>query len=274
MTAGWQPLSVRRGKREPESPHEGMPPHLQHPVGQWLRGQFGWFSDTGMNHALMAQVASACRIPVKHTYETGGISGQIFSAIELDEDLYLDLIDATLQIGGGHGAAGLSSILQVGGSVWDVRADRRGLERRVPEAAAVAYGRAIAASDAVADELKEAWGAVFGRNPNSSDAWDHAIKAVEELLVPIVVPRASKPNLGTVAGEIKANPERWTFGLPSNAGRSNGEILEGLIRHIWPNPDRHGGGAKRAPTQEEAVAVVEIAVTIVNLCRGRLFKES
>lgn len=226
-----------------------------------------------MHNGLMAQVASACRIPVMRTHEIGGISNQIFAAIERDEDLYLDCVDATLQVADRPNATGLSTALQVGGSVWKVRADSRGLERRVPEATAEAYGRAVAACDPVADELKKAWGAVFGRSPDPSDAWDHAIKAVEELLIPIVVPKVSKPNLGAVAGEIKANPERWTFGLQSNSGRGNGETLEGLMRHIWPNPDRHGGGTKRAPTQDEAEAAVVIAVAIVNLCRGRLSKK-
>jgi len=273
MTAGWQPLSVRQGKRERESPHEGMPPHLRHSVGEWLRGRFGWFNSGGVDDQLMALVANACRIPVQRTYESGGISDQIFAAIERDEDLYLDCIDTTLQITGGSSSAVLSTALQIGGSVWRVRADRCGLERRVPEATAAVYDLAISASDPAADELREAWKAVYGRNPDPSDGWDHAIKAVEELLIPIVVPQAGKANLGTVAGEIKANPERWTFALPGNAGRTNGETLEVLIRHIWPNPDRHGGGAKRAPTPDEAEAAVQIAVAIVSLCRGRLSKQ-
>lgn len=273
MTSGWQPLSVRRGKRQPESPHEGMPPHLQHSVGEWLRGQFGWFTAGEMNNTLMARVASACRIPVSRTHAIGGISDQIFAAIEGDEDLYLDVIDVTLHSTGGANAARLSDILRVGGSVWTVTADRTGLERRVPEATGQAFAQATALSDSVAEELKEAWGSVYGRNPDPSDAWDHAIKAVEDLLIPIVVPKASKANLGTVAGELKANPDRWTFGLPGNIGRSNGETLEGLIRHIWPNPDRHGGATKRPPTQEEAEAAVQIAVLIVGVCRGRLTKK-
>jgi hypothetical protein len=274
MTAGWQPLSVRRGRRDPESPFEGIPPHLQHPVGEWLRGQFGWHDSSGMNDFLMATVASACRIPVRSTYNSGGISEQIFEAIERDEDLYLDCLDVTLHVGGGRGNAdGLTRVLQVGGSVWTVGESKHGLERRVSEATGQAFALAVAVSDPVAEELKQAWSAVFGRNPDSSDAWDHAIKAVEELLIPIVVPKVEKANLGTVAGELKTNPQNWNFGLPSNGGRGNGETLEGLIRHIWPNPDRHGGPTNRQPTPEEAQAAVQIAIVIVGLCRGRLVKK-
>ena len=70
----------------------------------------------------------------------------------------------------------------------------------------------------------------------------------------LVIPNVAKPNLGGVAGELKANPTLWTFDLPANDVRNNGETLEGLIRHSWPSPDRHGGANKRPPTQSEAEA--------------------
>lgn len=268
----WKPLSVRRGRREADGPHEGMPKHLRHPTEDWLKRRFGWYTSGGMDTALMARVASACRIPVRATTELGGIMSQILSQAETDEDLFLDVLDATLHLTRGSGGGALDDALRTGGSVWSATDDPPGLARRVPEATADAYAQAVAADDAVADELREAWGAVFGRHPNPSDGWDHAIKAVEDLLIPLVVPKATKPNLGSVTGELKANPDLWEFGLPGNNGRGNGEVLEGLLRHIWPNPDRHGGAAKRPPTQEEAEAAVQVAVLVVGLCRGRLTK--
>lgn len=272
MAEGWQRLSVRRGREESDGPYEGLPGHLQHSVGEWLRGQFGWRDPNGMRDSRMAEIASACRIPVQKTYETGGISNQIFQTIEEDEDLYLDVLDATLYFVNGTGSATLDRILQTGGSVWKAVDSPPGLERRVSEAATTAFDHVTAPADSVAVELREAWGAVFGRNPNPSDGWDHAIKAVEDVLIPTVLPKAQKPNLGSVAGELKANPHLWSFGLPGNVGRDNGETLEGLLRHIWPNPDRHGGGDKRPPTQEEAEAAVHIAIAVVGLCRNRLVK--
>ena len=272
MTEPWQSLSMRRGKRQIDGPYEGVPLHLEHALGEWLRERFGWTSRDGMNDHLMSAVAVACRIHVTATYAIGGISDQIFAAMSGNDDLFLDVLDAALHLGAGNASA-LRNILRVGGSAWTVRADGRGLERRVPEATAQAFAVTTAPSDSVSEELREAWGAAFGRNPDPSDAWDHAIKAVEDLLIPIVVPKVAKANLGTVAGELKANPDRWEFGLPGNAGRGNGETLEGLIRHIWPNPDRHGGAAKREPGPDEADAVVQIAVLVVGLCRGRLVKK-
>jgi len=226
-----------------------------------------------MDDALMGAVVAALRIPVQRTYQSGGISDQIFAAIEGDDGLYLDCIDVTLHLAGWASAATLTKALTAGASVWTVSADRHGLERRVPVATADAYARAVAPSDSVADELRYAWAAVFGRHPDPSDAWDHAIKAVEDLLIPMVVPKVAKANLGHVAGEIKANATRWSFGLPANGGRGEGEVLEGMIRLIWPNPDRHGGAGKRTPTQDEAEGAVATTIAIVGLCRNRLTKQ-
>lgn len=41
-----------------------------------------------------------------------------------------------------------------------------------------------------------------------------------------------------------------------------------MIRLMWPNPDRHGGGETRTPTREDAVDVVHLAVTILGWVRN------
>lgn len=244
---------------------------MRHGVSEWLRAQFGWYRAGGMNNDLMARTASTLRIPVVETSTVGGISDQIFAVLDRDEDLFLDCVDAVLHLGSA-GASTLESHLKLGGSMWRVNDASNGLARRVDEATTVAFEAAVSPSDAASTELREAWSAIYGRHPNPSDAWDHAIKAAEEVSIPLVIPNVVKGNLGGVAGELKANPGLWTFGLPANGDRSNGELLEGLIRHIWPNPDRHGGASKRPPTQDEAEAAVHVAILIVNLCRGRLTK--
>ncbi len=143
-----------------------MPEHLWYPVGEWLRTRFGWHSSQGMRHDFMAQVASALRIPVTQTHAIGGVSDQIFAAIERDEDLYLDCVDVALFLAGG-GASNLRQALNTGGSVWTVREDERGLERRVPQAAAQSYQLAIASRDAVAGGAAPGLGGRLWPKPRS-----------------------------------------------------------------------------------------------------------
>ena len=100
----WNRLSVRRGTNKEDGPYEGMPGHLMHPAGEWLRARFGWFSSGGMNDALMGNVASSIRLTVKKSYNAGGISDQIFQAIEADGELFLDCLDATLHHAGSYSA--------------------------------------------------------------------------------------------------------------------------------------------------------------------------
>lgn len=270
---GWQPLSVRSGRRSPEEPFEGVPAHMRHSLEEWLRTRFGWHNrGGGMNDQSMATLAASLRIPVNRTYEIGGVSDQLIAALNRDEDLYLDSLDASLHLSRGAGANELGRILETAGSVWTVNSGGNGLERRVDATAKDAFLDVVGVGDVASEELSSAWAAVYGRNPNPSDGWDHAIKAVEEVLIPLVVPKQDKANLGHVTGQLKANPSNWSFGLPENDVRTNGETLEGMIRHIWPNPDRHGGAERRTPTQDETEAVLQIAVTIIKLCRGKLIK--
>lgn len=266
---GWQRLSVRRGIRSRDEPYEGVPGHLKHPLSEWVLDLFGWNSSY-MDDELMALIASTLRIPLSGGY--GPINDQIFAALNSDDDLYLDCIDACLHLSANPQSEKLKRILETGGSVWTVNSAGDGLERRVDATTKEASVRAMSAGDAASEELAAAWAAVYGRNPNPSDGWDHSIKAVEEILIPLVVPNQQKANLGHVAGQLKSDPSKWSFQLDANDVRTNGETLEGMIRHIWPNPDRHGGAQKRTPTQGEVEAVVQLAIAIVELCRRKLVK--
>ncbi|MDN3496918.1 hypothetical protein QL996_13330 [Planococcus sp. APC 4015] len=227
-----------------------------------------------MHNSFMQTLSASLRIPVRATYETGGISDQILSALHSDRDLYLDALDATLYLRTAR-AAPLRQTLLVGGSVWTVSDDGKSLQRRVDETAAAAFRQALAPGDSASHELTAAWTAAFGRTPNPSDAWDHAIKAVEEVLIPLVIPKVAKANLGGVAGELAAS-SRWQLApTTSSSSSDDGSTLEAMLRLIWPNPDRHGGGAKRTPTQSEVEVVVHLAVALVEMGRnGRLTKKS
>ena len=82
-----------------------------------------------------------------------------------------------------------------GGSIW--RATAHGLERRVDPTVTAAFESATGTGDVASAELTEAWIRAYGRDPDPSDAWDHAIKAVEAILIPIVVSEAGQAAVGS-----------------------------------------------------------------------------
>lgn len=82
----------------------------------------------------------------------------------------------------------LEGLLLLAGSVWTVSPRRDAPVRRVGEAEEQAYEAAVEPGDAASTEFVTAWTKVCGRSPDPSDAWDHAIKAVETVLAPAVAP--------------------------------------------------------------------------------------
>jgi hypothetical protein len=269
----WQRLSAREANLPQDVLVNGVPDYLKHPLTEWLRTEFGWHrtsSQGGVDQELLQTLALAVRIPVERSHEIGGISNQITAEISANEQLFLDTLDATLYLRNSRAQSRrLRQILELGSSAWTVNNTGTGLVRRVEPAAQEAYASASASADTVSVELNEAWASAFGRTPDPSDAWDHAIKAVEELLIPLVLPGVAKPNLGGVAGQLRSAPYKWRL-IPSTSSTtlSDALTLEAMLRMIWPNPDRHGGSSeRRTPTQGEAERVVHLAVTVVQLCR-------
>lgn len=266
-------LSERRGLIPPEDAlFEGVPEHLNYLLHQWTVTQLGAVSVDSM-----AAIAAFLRLRLNPNYHNVG--QQLMELALADEDVYLELVDQLLSIRGpafdGLGTptsngSRLKGILTISGSVWTVSDDNRMLEERVGAAAKAAFTQATAPNDAVTEELKFAWAKAYGRNPDPSDAWDHAIKAVEELLAPIIIPADTTPTLGKTLAAMEAKTSKWTLGMDDGGTKDDIQALAKLLRLMWSNPDRHGGSAKRTPRQDEAERVVGIAVLVVNLCRGHL----
>jgi hypothetical protein len=69
------------------------------------------------------------------------------------------------------------------------------------------FAQATTPVDGASAELGEAWSRAYGRSRDASDAWDHAIKAVEMVLNPIVLPSQNKGTLGQVLHELSRQPQ-------------------------------------------------------------------
>jgi hypothetical protein len=164
-------------------------------------------------------------------------------------------------------------------SIW--MATKDGLEIRADPTAMDAFTEASAPADEASAQLEEAWANAYDRGGDPSDAWDHAIKAVEAILRPIVVPMQDQAKIGQIVGELASKGDKWDVGLlfnqerpPSTSPETPVQALVGMLRLIYPNPDRHVGPNHRTPTPEEARVVVQLAVAVVQWARdGQLVRK-
>jgi hypothetical protein len=231
-------------------------------------------TQSGSHHfdgQFMNEVVAAARlvppegIPLDHLFEW------MVDRLRIDSEAVLDLLHYAIQLAPSSpyrariDSVELDRILELGGSVW--RATAHGLVRRVDPLAQQAFDAATRPRDSASEELDEAWDRAYGRNPNASDAWDHAIKAVEAGLRPIVIPRQAGGHIGHIVGELDHRGDRFEMPLESKQGLTPIQTLVGMLRLLYPNPDRHVGPDHRVPTLEEARAVVHLAVTIVQWAR-------
>jgi len=280
----WVPLSMRSGKREESGPFEGFPDHLLRPMLRWFHDKVGYGSVMNPPGAKVTRL-NHLAVRLQIVVDPNDPEPALIDAFQRDHDRMLDGIDMGLLLvsnSWGHSEAqSLEAILALGGSIWTVNGASDGLERRVTEAEKSASVTAMTPTDEAADHLREAWQNTYGVHPDPSDAWDHSIKAVEAIYIPIVCPYIQKATLGNVAGDLKTQTTSWSFGLETSStltldtGAPISAVLtvESMIRMIWPNPDRHEGGNKRMPTLDEAQAVLGLAITLVQWGRDGLLSK-
>jgi hypothetical protein len=267
----WKPLSVRDGRAKDQGPYEGVPPHLYSALKEWVDSTFGGYSEqAGNDIANGPRLAAALRYSVFARPGRKLTVREVTLSLNSQIDLMLEAVDAVLHLERPNRdlCRQLDELLTLGGSVWQVGPTRDRLVRRVDPTAAASFGEASSPRDLASAELKEAWTAAYGRNPDASDAWDHSIKAVEAVLIPAVTPNNAKATLGVVIKTLNDQGDLWRLALQGHDRSESVAPLVSVLRLMWPNPDRHGGAGSRQPALVEAQTVVHLAVTIVQWARS------
>ncbi|AMW21898.1 hypothetical protein [Mycobacteroides chelonae] len=263
----WQPLSKRIAGQSSDGPYDGVPAHLLSGVLHWFRGLCHSGPNGRIEEVRLHHVVAYLRFPVGVADGAETILDALIAKASSDEEFCLDLLDAGLHVWEDWNRwRALDAILSAGGSIWKVESvNHTSITRVVGDQVQAAFNAAVTVEDDISAELGEAWSNAFGRNGDPSDAWDHSIKALEEVLIPVVVPNQSKPNLGHVVGQLRNQGHLWQMVIPGKNQDHDVAPLVGMLDMIWPNHDRHGGGSspKRTPSAEEARAVVTLAATIV-----------
>jgi hypothetical protein len=222
------------------------------------------------------KVGLALHIPV----EDDDSDAAFFLVEELSKDpvAALDAVDFLLYKGAE--ASSLAKLLDDVDHKFRVDGPSRQLMLRVDQTSQHMYDRATTPNDHASALLASAWAKTFSRDRDPSGAWADAIKAIEELLKPIVTPNDSLATLGKMRGALQACPEKWECDLaerPANAKPPRRSPVEVFIDVLWLipyAPDRHGGSGATDVNDATSRTVVLQAVTICQWLRDGVLRQA
>lgn len=270
-------------------PFEGVPDFLVASLREWIRDALMEATDTRYTFEdarMFAQVV-ALRLRLSPRPSNGaGLTGHQLALIKADQRNLLRVINGILHMAPELDRLAdlierLAVVLTVSGSAYELTETRRPqLVRRVDPAVreAVQKGQAEAAP-AAGDHLRRSWIAAYGLDPDPNVAYAEAVRAVEAVACPLVVPNASRtPTLGSVLtalrGDLQANQPKWQLTIPDQTGGPAAVgALVSMIELLWHgHRSRHAGSTSSRPnTLEEAEAAYMLAATLVHwLSRGAL----
>lgn len=162
----------------------------------------------------------------------------------------------------------LDHILDLGRSAYRVAENGRQLEPRIdPTVTALFEQTTDVAPPTAADLLRDAWSTIYCRDPDSTGAYRQAVRAVEHLACPQVLPDDGIATLGKVISQYKQGGHKWQFVLVDRDDAGTVDPLLGMLDRLWTGQvSRHGGGRNsRDQTTAEAEAAVHLAATLVQL---------
>ena len=273
----WEPLSVRRNQRQPFTPVDGVPDFLWQYAMRWIENALN--DDT----SIVCGLSIDLRLERAGNYlEYQGASYAIRACLEEtghDQYTALDVIDWLLGHGFGH-AQPLEHILKSAGHVLRVSPDGSRLVERIEPALWDEYEQVTQPDDKASQYMQEAWALAFGRDPNLSDAWGKAIKAIETLLKPIVSPSDNKATLGKMISVLRQSPDKWECKLPDREYKANGEtnvkpgieVFIDALATIGYQPDRHGSDRPQDVDEATARSVLFLATTVVGWLRDGILR--
>jgi len=221
----------------------------------------GSHTDAGVNRLRRFDLAYRQK-PIADLLKPNGAARTFDS---LNESVVLALIDwVIMDTNSGRPAENhtrLDEILRDGGSKWKVgvRNGVPGLEARVPQGVQDSAEAIMSSKGSAGTLLSEAWHAAFGVSPDTEEAYEKAIKAVEEAGASVVSPKNGKATLGTMIRDMKAQGD-WKLDLPT----TDADVPVKMAEALWVGQEsRHGGNGYRKPTQAEAEAAVLLSVPLV-----------
>jgi hypothetical protein len=261
--------------------HIGVPRWLRSSLWSWVKSQLRFEGDF-----LRLERTFRTELGIT-TYGRDGALAELQKQVFHDHELFLDVVDLLLSdlhpwqdTYDEHGVyepnqdaqevAALTRMFSEAGSLWKVVAisDRHaGLVRRMPHEVEAAAEQVMSKDDKAARHLQLAWSAVYGRHPDPGKGYREAIRAMEVVTIPVVLPASTAGTLGKVIAALRDKPSKWAVVLKHPDPERQVLILADMLDLVWKGQsDRHGDPDSHAPlsvTQQQAEAAVHLAVTAV-----------
>jgi hypothetical protein len=271
----WRPLSKRdQPDARLDEPTEGLPPYLAGPVVEWVKERChtpGGYERTGTLRALQL------RFKLDPPLSERNMPRDLVERMQAKEDFGLDALDYMLHFfpefhernseDPTRVVGELAAIFRIGGSAWEVSETegRYQLSRRAvgPVREVIT---ALAPSTRAHSHLVAAWNRLTGRSPDPSGAYREAVRAIEAVAKPVVLPANDRATLGQMIAALRDKPDKWetTVGHVDDVRR--------MMEQVWTNQlDRHGTDDESVPlavSPEEADVAVHVSVAIVRLFVG------
>jgi len=285
----------------PTTPKEELPDWVMSSVLRFLQPFFaghgpaaeGFGPGFGYTEAasrdFLMEIERTCRIGVPWGHGRNAAAEGVWRVMYEDRALAVRVLDYALgDVMLGYEAQGimpaigeLNRALQQAGTNYRVVQPEENrivfrLERRISEPAAATFSSATTITSNASDHLKKAREAAFGREPDPSTAYWESVKAVEAAAIPVVTPNNKSATLGTILGELRANPQKFSVIFTRGASPAKGamvsplEVVIALGDLLWKNhTNKHGTPEQSVPiTPKQAEMAVPIAVTLVELFRS------
>ncbi|KNH15985.1 hypothetical protein ACU18_15380 [Arthrobacter sp. ZBG10] len=283
----WVPLGVESDDEVAayDALHDGVPEWMRSAYWAWVMSSLGKqrrYSDgsgsvQSLNIDLTTELAQTLQIPLPPLSDTMRPSPERakhlrFQALKVLENYThpLRIADYILAHQKQVNVESLEGILKRCKSLYEVgeRFGRPGLVRRVPLGVKINADAVMRDSGQSGIRLAQAWESLYGITPDASRAYALAIKAVEDIAVPLVAPSNGRATLGTL---IRQMEDQGDWGLPMarepQTATSSVALLT-MMKLLWHGQhDRHGGqpSAPGNVSFEEAQVAVSLAANLVQL---------
>jgi hypothetical protein len=295
MSDGWRPLSVREGltsAAEYDGPHNGVPDWMFGPLWGWVVGRYPTLRRAGLlvpgsvavegSVENYRRIASALRVSIEdgtkpHPKDARGLQTRLFERMRTEPYRLLDVADYWLgtvdfkEPVRGHDDArrDLQDILVAAGSVYHVQEGSPPyLARLIGPETQGAADALMSASGRSGQHLALAWRAIYGRPARPGEGYRECVRAVEAAAIPVVSPNNAKATLGTVIGDLRSAPDKWTVPLDSPSPDQQIPAVIGMLELLWRGQgDRHGTPDLAVPlsvTQEQAETAVHLALPLIH----------